>query len=79
MPTPNCASLANYESLKQYATILEEETSFVIEELEKCKVEICSALWGIGNPDIAGAGVSSCTNQLQTNNSEYEKNNDKMI
>ncbi|KXH65935.1 hypothetical protein CSAL01_10802 [Colletotrichum salicis] len=33
-------------------------TSFNITELDRCKEEICGAIWGDANPDISGMGVS---------------------
>ncbi|KAJ2903123.1 hypothetical protein MKZ38_010387 [Zalerion maritima] len=53
----NCSVFTNYKSLEQYMSLLEDETDFDPELLGACKIEICSAIWGIGNPDIAGIGM----------------------
>jgi hypothetical protein len=54
----NCASLASRTSFENYIQKVNETTGFNSSLLADCKSDICNALWGDGNADISGVGVS---------------------
>ena len=54
----DCTSLATRTSFASYVTELNATTAFDPALLEDCKGNICSTLWGNGNADISGIGVS---------------------
>jgi hypothetical protein len=58
----NCTLLATRSSFPDYIQILQNETgsnfTLNLTLLELCKPEVCNALWGTGNGDISGIGVS---------------------
>jgi hypothetical protein len=54
----NCSSLVSRTSFASYIQLLNATTGFNLTLLEACKGDICNALWGDGNSDIAGIGVS---------------------
>ncbi|KAK1655822.1 hypothetical protein BDP81DRAFT_388712 [Colletotrichum phormii] len=56
--TERCASLEDVNDSNLYIEQLKSTTSFNIIELDRCKEEICGAIWGDANPDISGIGVS---------------------
>ncbi|KAL2875112.1 hypothetical protein SGCOL_009684 [Colletotrichum sp. CLE4] len=56
--TERCASLEDLNDFNLYIEQLKSTTSFNITELDRCKEEICGAIWGDANPDISGIGVS---------------------
>ncbi|KAK1493852.1 hypothetical protein CTAM01_09313 [Colletotrichum tamarilloi] len=56
--TERCASLKDLNDFNLYIDQLKSATSFNITELDRCKEEICGAIWGDANPDISGIGVS---------------------
>lgn len=56
--TERCASLKDLNDFNLYFEQLKSATSFNITELDRCKEEICGAIWGDANPDISGIGVS---------------------
>jgi hypothetical protein len=55
--SPACALLADQGNFADYVSLLERETRFNATALKACRVEICNAIYGIGNPDISGIGV----------------------
>ncbi|KAF6827402.1 hypothetical protein CMUS01_09024 [Colletotrichum musicola] len=55
---PDCASLESLTDFDDYVRRVRRETQFEDALLEKCRVTICSAIWGDNNPDISGIGVS---------------------
>lgn len=55
---PNCPDFAVFNDFGDYVKLLRSETGFRRQPLHQCQTEICSALWGTGNPDISGIGVS---------------------
>ena len=54
----NCSILASRSDFAGYVQTLNSTTGFNIQLLEACKGDICNALWGDGNSDISGIGVS---------------------
>ncbi|KAM5353124.1 hypothetical protein ACJZ2D_016989 [Fusarium nematophilum] len=56
--TPNCTSLQSLGDFNEYLEQLRTETNFVESNLTQCQKEICLAIWGGGNPDILGIGIS---------------------
>ena len=58
-PAPACTLLAEQDSFADYVSLLESETSFNATALTACRVQICNAVYGYGNPDISGIGVRS--------------------
>lgn len=55
----NCSSLESLGDFNECISLLESETHFNETILLQCQREICVAIWGEGNPDISGIGVSS--------------------
>ena len=54
---PDCSTLADLDAFPEYIELLRNETAFNPPLLAYCQSDICSALWGIGNPDVSGVGV----------------------
>lgn len=54
---PDCASLESLTDFDDYVRRVRRETRFEVDLLAKCRVTICSAIWGDDNPDISGIGV----------------------
>jgi hypothetical protein len=54
----NCTALSSRTDFPDYVSLLLNISSHNLSTLAPCKPEMCSALWGIGNPDISGIGVS---------------------
>lgn len=58
----NCSDLVSSQvgssqEFRAYITLVREHTSFN-DTFWECKFAICGALWGYGNTDLAGIGVS---------------------
>jgi hypothetical protein len=58
----NCSLLATRTSFTAYVQALNTTTDFNTTLLEACQSDICNALWGDGNADISGIGVSVVSN-----------------
>jgi hypothetical protein len=56
---PNCSNLKFLDYFDGYIAQVRLETDCSTTLLLECQDEICSAIWGEGNPDISGIGVSS--------------------
>ena len=57
----NCSDLVSRTSFHNYIATIRNVTGNSFALVDQCKAEICNALWGSGNPDISGIGVSkSC-------------------
>ena len=54
---PFCSALEGLSDFRDYIQALNETTEFQIRYLRACSVEICTAIYGTGNPDISGIGV----------------------
>jgi len=54
----NCSLLIARKDFASYVQELNLTTGFNVTLLEACKGDICNALWGDGNADISGIGVS---------------------
>lgn len=54
----NCSLLIARKDFAGYIQELNLTTGFNVTLLEACKGDICNALWGDGNADISGIGVS---------------------
>ncbi|KAK4221145.1 hypothetical protein QBC38DRAFT_429576 [Podospora fimiseda] len=54
----HCADLGAFGDFGDYTSRLRNATSFEEELLLQCQVPICSALWGLGIPDLSGIGVT---------------------
>jgi hypothetical protein len=55
----NCSEL-NYESsFAAYVALMRNVTSqnLSLDSMVRCRPQICSVLYGVGNPDISGVGV----------------------
>ncbi|KAH7123633.1 hypothetical protein B0J11DRAFT_506699 [Dendryphion nanum] len=48
-----CESLPPRHKFAEYITFMENDPSLVAE----CRLRVCGALWGTGNPDISGMGM----------------------
>ena len=57
----DCLDLVSRTSFPNYIATIRNRTGNNFALVDQCKPEICNALWGSGNPDISGIGVSkSC-------------------
>lgn len=54
---PDCSKLRVLDDFGHYVDAIVQETQFQRDRMESCKLEICSAIYGTGNPDISGIGV----------------------
>ncbi|UPL01686.1 hypothetical protein LCI18_012620 [Fusarium solani-melongenae] len=59
MDDPNCSALEHMKDSIKYVEALQSETGFNEDSLSLCKSEICTAVYGTGNPDISGIGVAA--------------------
>lgn len=57
----DCSALVPISGFQEYITHVRDETGFNTTLLRFCQMEICGALWGVGNPDVSGIGVSLTT------------------
>ena len=57
-PILNCSALVVRKSFTDYVQALNITTHGNLSLAVQCKREVCNALWGSGNPDISGIGVS---------------------
>lgn len=55
----NSSPLAHRADFNTYARKLLDVTDGDLSKVSECKREICGALWGVGNGEIPGIGVSS--------------------
>jgi len=55
----NCSRIQFLDDFDGYMIELRNQTDFNTTRLFDCQHEICSAIFGEGNPDIGGIGVSS--------------------
>ncbi|KAL9600982.1 MAG: hypothetical protein Q9219_002804 [cf. Caloplaca sp. 3 TL-2023] len=53
-----CSNLASRTDFSSYIAAVRATTGDDLSLISSCKAEICDALWGSGNPDISGIGVS---------------------
>jgi hypothetical protein len=53
----NCSALVSRADFATYIQTVSDTTHFNVTYLEACKGDICNAIWGDGNGDIAGIGV----------------------
>lgn len=59
MASANCSLLVSRTDFASYVQELNATTGFNVTLLEACQSDICNALWGDGNADISGIGVST--------------------
>lgn len=57
----DCSNLTSLSDFADYIDTLRSETEFKTAQLQDCRPEICQAVYGTGNPDISGIGVSIIT------------------
>ena len=55
----DCSLLGANKDFADYIIQLESLTRGNITQIQACKPQICSALWGTGNSDISGIGVNT--------------------
>ncbi|KPM42935.1 hypothetical protein AK830_g3626 [Neonectria ditissima] len=55
----SCSQFEVLDDFSDYLKALKRETEFDAALLQDCKVEICNAVYGIGNPDISGIGAAA--------------------
>jgi len=55
----DCSALADMTGFQEYMQLIRNETKFNTTLLGFCQNEICGALWGVGNPDVSGIGVTA--------------------
>ena len=56
----NCTALRSRQHFANYIHLINETTKGNFSLVRACKADVCTALWGSGNPDISGIGVSAC-------------------
>ncbi|KAL8691746.1 MAG: hypothetical protein Q9218_003095 [Villophora microphyllina] len=71
-----CSSLRSRTDFTSYIAAIRASTGDNLSRVTDCKVEICCALWGSGNPDVSGIGVSLYSSSLSM---EVKLNPTKMI
>lgn len=54
----DCYKLTAVDDFTKYVETLSAETGYEDSRLQECKPMICQAIYGIGNPDISGIGVT---------------------
>jgi len=54
----NCSALEQLVDIDNYIALIRNQTNFDEALLLPCQRQICLAIWGEGNPDISGIGVS---------------------
>jgi hypothetical protein len=54
----NCTPLSTRTSFEGYIPLLQPNATLDLSLVTHCRAEICSALWGSGNPDISGIGLA---------------------
>ncbi|KAB5581179.1 hypothetical protein GE09DRAFT_1051594 [Coniochaeta sp. 2T2.1] len=52
-----CSDFKNLGDFSDYISQIRRETHFKTTLLEQCQAEICTTLYGIGNPDVSGVGM----------------------
>jgi hypothetical protein len=55
----NCTALSYRSDFAGYIVLLRNATDGDFTLVNDCRLEICGALWGIGNPDISGIGMAT--------------------
>jgi hypothetical protein len=55
----NCSELASRSSFAAYVALMKNVTApdLTVADMAPCRQQICSVLYGVGNPDISGVGV----------------------
>jgi hypothetical protein len=59
MVNQNCTALSYRSGFSDYITLLRNTTGNDFNVVQDCRLEICGALWGSGNPDISGIGMAT--------------------
>jgi len=54
----DCSQLGTRTDFKNYINLLSNVTGGNFSLVSGCKSEVCTALWGSGNPDISGVGMT---------------------
>jgi len=65
----DCKVLESIKSFQNYVTTLRAVTldDISAKAMKPCRIEICSALYGTGNADVSGIGVSRVdTNKVES-------------
>lgn len=58
MALPSCSAFTSRTNFEDYIGVLRNVTHGDFSLVRECRSEICSALWGSGNPDISGIGMA---------------------
>jgi hypothetical protein len=53
----NCTVLSSRTDFATYTELLRNATSNDFSRVADCRLQVCGALWGTGNPDISGIGM----------------------
>lgn len=77
--TIDCADLSVRTSFANYILTVEIVTQDNLSLLASCKPELCTALWGSGNPDISGIGVSHKQFVSYVSSTDYANPDDRWI
>lgn len=54
----NCSQWVALDDFSSYVDALGKSTGFDEDKMQVCRTEICTAVYGTGNPDISGIGVA---------------------
>jgi hypothetical protein len=59
MVDQNCTALSYRSDFADYIVLLSNATGGDFNLVKNCRLEVCGALWGTGNPDISGIGMAT--------------------
>lgn len=54
-----CATLSLRSEFSAYIELLRNATDNDFSLVDSCRMNVCGALWGLGNPDISGVGMAA--------------------
>jgi len=54
----NCTTLSSRTSFPAYISTLRNTTHNDFRRVDACRLQVCGALWGTGNPDVSGIGMA---------------------
>jgi hypothetical protein len=58
LPCADCSIFVSINGFAEYIQLIRDTTGFNVTLLTSCRNDICGALWGFGNSDVSGIGVS---------------------
>jgi hypothetical protein len=58
MDAEDCIALSSRTHFTTYVGLLRNATGGNFSLIQDCRIEVCGAIWGSGNPDISGIGMA---------------------